>query len=159
MDEKLRLAALWAPLVQALFTAVVALCAGYWTWATHHEDQLRTAQERDRQIRNTQNTAISLMSRQLGLMEAQCDQAPLRDLGDKPTLTLRQEQCYDAYIGARSLVFLSQLQIVRRSDVKAEDWSEAWRALSESLRDAGVSTYFRAAVSDRWQTIVSLSEQ
>ena len=99
------------------------------------------------------------MSRQLGLMEAQCDQAPLRDLGDKKTLTLREANCYDAYIGARSLVFLTQLQIVRRSDVKTGDWSEAWRALYESLRDAGVSTYFPAAVADRWQTIVSQSEQ
>lgn len=150
-------AADWAPIVQALFTAIIAICAGYWAWATRADDLHRIEDTQRRARVEMQNEAISVMSRQLGLMTALCNEVALRDLGDKPTLTLRNRQCYEAYIGARSLVFLSEVRIARGCNASESDWSSAWRELSQALRDAGTNRYFPNTVAERWRAIIDMA--
>ena len=100
------------------------------------------------------------MSRQLDLMKAQCpSNKSLTALGDEKKSTLLESRCFDAYMGARSLIFLSEVQITHQSKITEQEWSQYWKSLGKSLRDAGIIAYNPQKISKQWKTIVENSEQ
>ena len=170
--EKQELVKIWITGIQAILVLVIAMTSGYWAWYTRTDDKEqeshRNATER-REVaeqllteqRMAQAEAISQMSSQLGLMQAQCNPSDrqLRKLGDKEVLTLRERQCYDAYIGARSLFFLSTVRIRRDPDTALSDWNAAWTGLKQSLKNAGSVRYSEADMSKNWQGIVGMADR
>ena len=151
--------------------AVIALVSAWWAYNTSMADRNRTeARDREqrhriqeqqiRERRTAQHEAISQMSRQLGLMEAQCDSSKqLRNILDKSYANRREERCYDAYIGARSIFFLSQVRVIRDPSVCQVEWECLWNDLKKSLRNAGSIAYNPAKVSATWKAIVENSKQ
>ena len=148
-----------AAMLQAVLTAVIAVSTGWWAYNTNREQLLRVEEQQAREQRDAQNEAISQMSRQLGLMEAQCEREQLRIILDQPSPKRRQKRCYDAYIGARSLFFLSKVRIIRGTKVSEKEWERLWKKLLESLGNAGNISYDSAAVSEKWKAIVEKSRQ
>ncbi len=168
--EQQEWAKLWISGIQALLVLIIAMTSGYWAWYTRAADaeeaverqaneRERVAQQRLTEQRMAQAEAISQMSSQLGLMQAQCNASDrqLRTLGDKETLTLRERQCYEAYIGARSLLFLSSVRIRRDADTSSSEWTAAWEGLTQSLRRAGSVRYSEEDTSENWQAIVGMA--
>ena len=165
-------AKIWISGTQAFLVLIIAMVSGYWAYYTRDLDQQqaadrettefrRIAEQRLTERRIAQTEAISQMSAQLGLMQAQCNASDrqLRTLGDKEILTLRERQCYDAYIGARSLLFLSSVRIRRDPTTSSSDWNSAWEGLTQSLRRAGSVRYSEEDVSQNWQAIVEMAER
>lgn len=154
-------AKIWISGVQAFLVLIIAAASGYWAYYTRAAELQRAAERRLTERRLAQAEAISQMSSQLGLMQAQCDASDrqLRRLGDKDVLVLRERQCYDAYIGARSLFFLSSVRIRRDPDTLPSDWNTAWDGLRESLRRAGSVQYSEDDMSKNWRAIVEMAER
>ena len=146
-------------MVQAALTALIATFSGCWAYTTYIGDQRRISETRNREQRQAQDEAIAQMSRQIGLMEAQCDEdVQLRTLlDDQARPTTRQERCYEAYIGARSLLYLSQVRIRSRSTLSYDDWTQLWADFEQALVRAGAVTYSADTVSTAWETIVDNS--
>ena len=157
---------------QAFLVLTIAATSGYWASYTRATDERQAAEREEteqRQVaeqrlterRTAQAEAISQMSSQLGLMQAQCDPSDLqlRRLGDRDTLTLRERQCYEAYIGARSLYFISSVRIRRDPDTSLPDWNAAWEGLRQSLRQAGSVRYSEDEVSKSWEAIVGMADK
>lgn len=154
--------------VQAFLTLVIALCSGWWAYQTQrldreisasreHERLARIAEQESMESRAAQAEAISQMSRQLGLMEALCNEnARLRTLldGSDGPVSRRVEQCHDAYIGARSLLFLSEVRILPNPKVKQDEWKDLWDTLKKTLRNAGAIGYNPQRVGSDWSKIV-----
>ena len=124
-----------AAIVQAAFTAVIAGFSGWWAYTSYTGDQERAEareraqrqnilEQRTRERRSTQSEVISQMSRQLGLMEAQCDTGvQLRQMLDEPSPTRRAERCYDAYIGRPvASVSFEGYRVVRDETVSEKEW-------------------------------------
>lgn len=165
-DSQTRLA-----IVQALLTCVIAISSGWWAYNTHranqewkearHTEQLsRIDEQQKRESRVAQAEAISQMSQQLGLMEAQCDsQQQLRSILERDSINRLEERCYDSYISARAILFLSRVRIIRDPDVAEADWDSLWNDFKQSLIDAGSISYNPNNVSARWQKIVESSTQ
>ena len=68
-------AAVRIAIAQAVLTALIATFSGCWAFTTYTGEQRRIAETRSREQRQAQDEAIAEMSRQLGLMEAQCEKA------------------------------------------------------------------------------------
>lgn len=146
-------------IAQIALTALIAVFSGYWAYATHTADQRRTAEALARERRDAHNAAIAQMSRQIGLMQAQCEEdVQLRTLLDDAP-TRRKEGCYDAYLGARSLLFLSRAQITPDPSIAPSAWAQLWDDFQTSLVSAGARNYREEQVSDAWESIVSNSKQ
>ena len=165
-------AKIWISGTQAFLVLIIAITNGYWAYYTRELDQQQAAERERTELRRieeqrlterriAQAEAISQMSAQLGLMQAQCnpDDQQLRTLGDKEILTLRERQCYDAYIGARSLAFLSSVRIRRNPTTSSSDWDSAWEDLTQSLTNAGSLRYSEENVSQHWEAIVEMAER
>ena len=147
-------------MVQAVLTAIIATFSGCWAFATYTGDQRRLSETQAREQRQAQNEAISQMSRQLGLMEAQCEEdVQLRFLLDNAKSTRREERCYDAYIHARSLLYLSRVRIDSHSTVSDVDWNDLWDDFEQALVRAGAITYNADRVSTAWTPIVNNSKE
>ena len=157
--EKRESVKIWISGTQALLVLIIAMSSGYWTWYTHAVDERQAAVREATEQRMEQAEAISRMGSQLGLMQAQCNPSDrqLRELGDKEALTLRERQCYEAYIGARSLLFLSSVRIRRDADTSLSDWNAAWDGLEQSLKRAGSVQYSEDDMSKNWQDIVEMA--
>ena len=156
-SDKLAIVACWSPILQTMFTCVIALSSGWWAYTTYMNDQKRFEEQQNRDRYETQKEAISQMSRQLGLMKAQCPESSLLDLADK--ISSLDKRCFEAYIGARSLFFLSRVRIFRSPEMEEEKWNTRWKSLEDSLINAGTSTYNAQTVSKLWKDIVDQSEQ
>ncbi len=156
-SDKLAIVACWSPILQALFTLVIAVSSGWWAYTTYMNDQKRFEEQKNRDRYETQKEAISQMSRQLGLMKAQCPESSLLDLADE--ISSLDKRCFEAYIGARSLFFLSRVRIFRSLKMEESEWNKLWKSLEDSLINAGTSKYDASTVSILWEGIVNKSEQ
>ena len=144
--------------LQVLLAIAIAVFSGSWAVTTYKAEQRRIQEQRARDERQTQEEAIAQMSRHLGLMQAQCEPGDfLRVLADDP-MTSRQERCYNGFIEARSLVFLSRIRIIRDSTVSESEWQEKWDSLDVALSRAGAMGYFPSVLSTRWRRIVENSK-
>ena len=136
-------------------TAVIALSTGWWAWTTYHNDQARLERQQNRDRFEAQEDAIAEMSRQLGLMGAQCKRMALLNLLDDGPLSTREEGCLGAYLGARSFFFLAKMKISRSREVDETKWNEHWNKLRRSLEDAGRLGYTPETVLKHWQNIIN----
>ena len=160
-SDKLANVAICAPIVQAVLTAVIALSSGWWAYTTYKNDQKRWDREQNRELYEAQEEVIAQMSRQLGLMEAQCkDNEQILDskLAEKTTLLALEEGCLDAYLGVRSFFFLARTRISPSPKVGESTWNEKWKNLEESLKNAGNVQYEALKVSRLWQDIIDNSK-
>ena len=159
--KKQELIKIWIGAAQAFLVLIIAMTSGYWAWYTYDVDKQQAAEREATEQRMAQAEAISRMSSQLGLMQAQCDpdDRQLRELGEKKELTLRERQCYEAYIGARALLFLSSVRIRRDPDTSLSSWNTAWDGLRKSLKRAGSVRYSEVEMSKNWQAIVGMAEK
>ena len=156
-------------MVQAVLMCVIAVTSAWWAYSTHTADQeraaardreqrLRVEEQQARERRAAQHEVISQMSRQLGLMEAQCDnRVQLALILDNRSSSRRAERCYDAYIGAQSLFFLSRHRIIPNPSVSTETWKVLWKSLEQALIDAGDVGYNPERVSGDWEAIIKKS--
>ena len=156
-SDKLAIVACWSPILQTLFTCVIALSSGWWAYTTYMNDQKRFEEQQNRDRYETQKEAISQMSRQLGLMKAQCPESSLLDLADK--ISSLDKRCFEAYIGARSLFFLSRVRIFRSLKMEESEWNKLWLSLEQSLINAGAVKYNGHTVLKHWKDIIEKSEQ
>ena len=144
----------WIPLSQTLLLLVIACFSGWWSYTTYsYETNRELARERDQRERK-EAEAIASMSKQLGLMAAQCDDVALRDIGDGFHISPRRRGCYEAYIGARSLIYLSRIYIFPSGRTESTIWNEKWKQFAEQLQSAGTTKYNRNALEKRWDDIV-----
>lgn len=159
-SNKLATIAYWTPILQVLLTFVIAATSGWWAYATYTGDKARLKQQQNREQYKAQMEAISQMSRQLDLMKAQCpSDEPLTILGDEKNSTPLESRCFEAYIGARSLVYLSEVQINRQPEITETDWGQLWNSLEKSLREAGNIAYNPQNIATNWKAIVENSER
>lgn len=150
----------WSIAIQTVLMAVIAVTNGFWAYKTYTEDRKRAVEQQAHHRRVAQNEAISHMSRQLGLMEAQCEETPLSTILDERSPARPKEQCYEAYIAARSLFFHSKVRIARDPKLVSEkDWEDLWHALHKSLSDAGDIGYDSKRLSTDWKAIVEKTKR
>ena len=152
-------------IVQAVLTFVIAVTSGFWAYyiytadqnraeARDREQRLRVEEQQARERRAAQQEAISQMSVQLGLMDAQCDfGVQLLLILDSPRPSRRAEGCYDAYIGAQSLLFLSRHRIKPKPSIPEDQWKNLWISLEKALIDAGDVSYDPKAIWRNWDAI------
>ena len=165
-NDKQARATVYVALAQVILTVAIAGFSGFWAITTYtgeqrriqeqqERDERRIQEQQERDERQAQNEAIAQMSRQLGLMQAQCDEADLlRSLLDVASVTRRREQCYGGYIEARSLFFLSRERILSDSTVSRQQWDTMWDSFEIDLIQAGARGYYPDEVSARWEAIV-----
>ena len=159
MSDKLTRLACWTPIVQAFLTLVIAVSSGWWSVTAHMSEQARLEQQQKRDRDDVQKEAISQMTVQLVLMRAQCPKAKLRSLLESENPTDLQRRCYEAYIGARSLLVQLRWRIVRDPQVNDNDWNESWDYLDQTLRDASYSIFDSKEVFRAWRDILEKSSR
>ena len=159
MLDKLTSLACWAPIMQAVFTFLVAMFSGFWSITIYLNEVARIEHQKKLDRREAQKDAIMRMNLQLTLMKVQCPtDRPLRNLPEVEKTTILDKGCHDAYIGAYSLLVLSKMQILPGPDVGDKKWAQLWDNLEHDLRGAGTMQYIPSIVSKSWEIIVNESE-
>ena len=139
---------------QYVLTAAIALVTGIWGLVTYTNEQARLTSEKAESIATAKRRAVEAMSRQLGLMDAQCPGTALIELGERDHPTLLEKACFDAYIEAEALFFFTRTQLTRPCELSDGDWSNLWSGFKGALEKAGDSEYVPSDIEVSWNNIV-----
>lgn len=144
---------------QYVLTVAIAFVTGFWGWVTYTNEQARLADERAATTAAAERRAVAAMSRQLGLMDAQCPGTALIDLGEKPSPTPLETACFNAYIEAEALFFFTRTELRKPNDVPASDWNDLWSTFKAALAAAGDSKYAPNTLEVVWNDIVRATHE
>ena len=147
--------------VQTLLPIAVAAAGGLFSLATFAVNNARIDAERDRVRDQGVFTAIADMSRQVDRMAALCEEGwQIRTLNGVGTN--RERGCYEAWLEARSLLFVTRSRIAPGS---ASAFGECnggqgnpWTVLRCALLDAGATGYAERQVIQAWDAVLRTSQ-
>ena len=139
-------------LVQLTLAAAIALTSGLWAYVTYTTGQVRMHSDREQRQALAQEEAKAAMSRQLGLMVAQCKQ--YFDPKDLAVSSDPLEQgCFRAALEARGLLYVTRVRLARPASMSEDKWSQRWENLEEVLKRAWRGEYTESSIWVAWNRI------
>ena len=145
-------------LSQFILSGVIATIGLIFSWVTYSTENSRI--EHDRKTVETRGVQIAIadMSKQLGLMAAQCPEGvELRTLGTDHYPSKLESGCYSAYLEARSLLYYTQVAVPPNNSVSGEEWDEIWDQFNQALVLSGTRGYVNRDLRTHWEKVIGAS--
>lgn len=143
---------------QFVLSAVIAFVGSLFTWVTYLTENARIEHDRKTAEVRTVRIAIADMSKQLGLMSAQCpSEIPLRTLGTNSYPNKLEVGCFAAYLEARSLLYYTQIALPPDGAIELGQWKNMWNQFEKVLVQSGSRGYVDMDIRTHWKKVIENS--